>query len=118
MGVYHVFYQYSLDPTEFKLSDTIQFRQANKSLYERMRSNPSFRKTIQSKYPGIWEHVQPSKRGNFSVASPPGTTWHHADKPGALQLVDYKDHRTYHKVYHPDGTGGRNKWGGGTSCRK
>jgi hypothetical protein len=44
-------------------------------------------------------------------------TWHHADKPGALVLADFNDHNKFAKVYHPDGTGGRNKWGGGTGCR-
>lgn len=38
-------------------------------------------------------------------------TWHHGDAPGSLQLVDRPDHRDYHKIYHPDGLGGRNKWG-------
>ena len=45
-------------------------------------------------------------------------TWHHGDSPGSLQLADFNDHKSYHKIYHPDGTGGRNKWGGGTACRK
>ncbi|UYK94967.1 HNH endonuclease [Pantoea ananatis] len=45
-------------------------------------------------------------------------TWHHGDSPGSLQLADFNAHKSYHKIYHPDGTDGRNKWGGGTSCRK
>lgn len=44
-------------------------------------------------------------------------TWHHGDSPGSLQLADFNDHKSHHKIYHPDGTGGRNKWSG-TSCRK
>jgi len=28
-----------------------------------------------------------------------------------------KDHRKYHKIYHPEDIGGRNQWGGGTICR-
>ncbi|WP_256658838.1 HNH endonuclease [Pseudomonas sp. LP_7_YM] len=55
--------------------------------------------------------------GSFSGSSPPKLTWHHGDKPGSLQLVDRVDHKTYHKVYHPDGTGGRNKWSFGSTCR-
>lgn len=34
-----------------------------------------------------------------------------------LSLVDRKDHRTYHKIYHPNDSGGRHKWDGGTKCR-
>ena len=45
------------------------------------------------------------------------TTWHHGNKPGRLELVDYLDHKTYHKIYHPDGYGGRKAWGGGNSYR-
>ncbi|MBJ3895234.1 HNH endonuclease, partial [Salmonella enterica subsp. enterica serovar Corvallis] len=52
-----------------------------------------------------------------STESPPGLTWHHENKPGVLSLVDRLDHKTYHKIYHPDGSGGRKKWGGGTGCR-
>nr|WP_144415502.1 HNH endonuclease [Pseudomonas putida] len=55
--------------------------------------------------------------GGFSGDSPPKLTWHHGDSPGSLQVIDRLDHKTYHKIYHPDGTGGRNKWGGGTACR-
>ncbi|WP_235604823.1 hypothetical protein [Salmonella enterica] len=29
----------------------------------------------------------------------------------------FEHHRKYSKIYHPDGTGGRNKWGGGSGCR-
>lgn len=44
-------------------------------------------------------------------------TWHHENQPGVLSLVDYNDHKSYHKIYHPDGSGGRHKWGGGKTCR-
>lgn len=77
-----------------------------------MQRDPAFKREIQTKYPGVVEHVQPNSRGNFSGRM----TWLHENKPGVLSLVDYNDHRTYHKIYHPDGSGGRNKWGGGTGC--
>ncbi|XTZ40432.1 hypothetical protein ACQYRI_00930 [Salmonella enterica] len=35
-----------------------------------------------------------------------------------MKFVDRPDHRDFHKVYHPEGLGGRNKWGGGTKCRR
>ncbi|MBJ2065229.1 HNH endonuclease [Serratia odorifera] len=72
---------------------------------------------MKTKYPGLVEHVQPNAKGKFSKYSPPDMTWHHENRPGGLSLVDYNDHRSYHKIYHPDGSGGRKKWGGGTDCR-
>ncbi|MCA9644431.1 MAG: hypothetical protein KC492_27245 [Myxococcales bacterium] len=37
--------------------------------------------------------------------------------PGLMQLVDTADHRTRFPDYHPDGEGGRARWGGGSGCR-
>jgi len=70
------------------------------------------------KYPGVVDHVAPGPRGGFKGTSPPGVTWHHNNKPGTLELVDYNDHKTYHKFYYPDGSGGKKKWGGGRKKRK
>ncbi|MWP47748.1 Rhs-family protein [Gilliamella sp. Pas-s27] len=118
LGKYHVFHQHTLDPSEYTLSDTEHFRRANQSIYERMQRDPTFKREMQTKYPGVVKHVQPNSKGKFKSASPPGMTWHHENKEGTLSLVDRKDHNKYHKIYHPDGSGGRKKWGGGTICRK
>ncbi|MDR1463445.1 MAG: HNH endonuclease [Azoarcus sp.] len=45
-------------------------------------------------------------------------TWHHGDRLGSLKLVDRRDHKNFSKIYHPNGAGGRNKWGDGTSYCK
>ncbi|WP_180064260.1 HNH endonuclease [Acinetobacter sp. YH16042] len=50
--------------------------------------------------------------------SPPGLTWHHNDQSGLLNLVDRGDHANNHGIYHPDGTGGRDKWGEGKPGRQ
>lgn len=92
-------------------------RLANESLYKRFEADPDFANQMEAKYPGIKDHVSPGKKGGFSTDAPPGTTWHHSDTPGILELVDRNDHQKYHKIYHPDGSGGRKKWGGGTICR-
>lgn len=47
-----------------------------------------------------------------------GLTWHHNDKTGLLELVDFQDHRSNFSLYHPDGKGGREKWGGGEAGRQ
>jgi RHS repeat-associated protein len=117
LGKYHASHEHTLMSSEFKMTDVEHFSRANQSVYERIKVDYDFKKTLQSKYPGVVEHVQPRVDGSFRGSSPPGMTWHHGDKPGSLQLVDRLDHQTYHKVYHPDGKGGRNKWGGGTACR-
>ncbi|EPV2478830.1 RHS repeat-associated core domain-containing protein [Enterobacter ludwigii] len=118
LGKYHVFHEHTLDSSEYTLTDKEHFSRANESVYKRLQVDPDFKRELQVKYPGVVEHVQPMKNGKFRGSSPKGMTWHHGDSPGSLQLADFNDHKSYHKIYHPDGTGGRNKWGGGTSCRK
>lgn len=117
LGKYHVFHEHTLDPSEYDLKDSEHFKRGNRSVYERMQSDPAFKREMQTKYPGAVEHVQPNSRGQFSSETPKGMTWHHENKPGVLSLVDRQDHKAYHKIYHPDGSGGRKKWGGGTKCR-
>lgn len=114
---YHVFHEHTLQPNEYGLKDSEHFRLGNESVHVRANADPEFRKMLQTKYPGVLEYVQPTRTGRFRGSSPPNMTWHHGDSPGSLRLVDLKDHQTFHKIYHPDGTGGRNKWGGGTACR-
>ncbi|TNL05274.1 type IV secretion protein Rhs [Kosakonia cowanii] len=118
LGKYHIFHEHTLDPSEYTMTDKEHFSRANESVYKRLQVDPDFKRELQVKYPGVVEHVQPMRNGQFRGSSPKGMTWHHGDSPGSLQLADFNDHKSYHKIYHPDGTGGRNKWGGGTSCRK
>jgi RHS repeat-associated protein len=117
LGKYHVFHEHTLSPEQYTLSDPEHFRLANESMYQRAQVDAEFRQTLQTTYPDVLEHVSPTKSGRFRGSSPPDMTWHHGDSSGSLQLVDHADHQGYHKIYHPDGKGGRNKWGGGTGCR-
>lgn len=117
LGVYDVFHSYNLQLSDYTKSDPQQFCLANESLHKRFLADPNFANLMEEKYPGIKEHVSPGKQGGFSTTAPPGTTWHHSDSPGVLELVDRNDHKIYHKIYHPDGSGGRKKWGGGKQCR-
>ncbi len=82
LGKYHVFHEHNLDITEYGLSDAEHFSRGNQAIYERMKNDPAFRREMQTKYPGVVEHVQPSSGGKFSTESPPGLTWHHENKPG------------------------------------
>ncbi|CCP04098.1 YD repeat-containing protein [Erwinia amylovora Ea644] len=117
LGKYHVFHEHMLDSSEYGLPDSEHFKRGNKSVYERMQNDSAFKREMQTKYPRVVDHVQPSARGNFKPTPPKDMTWHHENQPGKLSLVDYNDHKSYHKIYHPDGSGGRKKWGGGTKCR-
>ncbi|QCT21066.1 type IV secretion protein Rhs [Jejubacter calystegiae] len=118
LGKYHVFHEHRLGPSEYTLTDKEHFSRANESVHQRLQVDSEFKRELQTKYPGVVEHVQPMRNGKYRGSSPKGMTWHHGDTPGSLQLADFNDHKSYHKIYHPDGTGGRNKWGGGTACRK
>lgn len=117
LGRYNVFHEHTLRPSEYRLSDPEHFRRANESTHQRMQSDPAFAREMRTKYPGVERHVQPTASGRYRGTSPPNMTWHHGDSPGSINLVDRNDHARFHTIYHPDGTGGRNKWGGGTSCR-
>ena len=117
LGVYDSYHTHVLDAPEYTKSDPYHFAKANESLHQRFQNDPQFAAAMEAKYPGIIDHVSPGVRGGFSSEAPPGTTWHHADTPGNLDLVDRVDHKKYHKIYHPDDEGGRKKWGGGIECR-
>ncbi|EGM1791495.1 type IV secretion protein Rhs [Salmonella enterica subsp. enterica] len=116
-GEYTVYYQHQLPVGDYTKSDDYHFKSANEGLYNAMNQDPQLKASLERKYPGIYDHVSPGARGGFSSEPPKGTTWHHANQPGSLELVDFEHHRKYSRIYHPDGTGGRNKWGGGTKCR-
>ncbi|WP_323745983.1 RHS repeat-associated core domain-containing protein [Diaphorobacter caeni] len=113
LGVYDKHFETKIPKSMYKKNDATHFERANRDLYRAMKKDPKFRADMEKKYPGIGKHVEPKPDGSHSSKAAKGTTWHHGDKPGSLQLVDGADH----KKYHPDGTGGRNKWGGGSACR-
>ncbi|EBD1256639.1 RHS repeat-associated core domain-containing protein [Salmonella enterica subsp. arizonae serovar 62:z4,z32:-] len=69
LGKYNVFHEHTLNPSEYDLSDAEHFRRGNQSVYERMQNDPAFRREMQTKYPGVVEHVQPSSGGKFSTES-------------------------------------------------
>ncbi|GAB7537714.1 RHS repeat-associated core domain-containing protein [Burkholderia sp. 3C] len=114
-GKFHSFNDFDLPEDKLFASDGVQFRMANKALISRMNTDAAFRKDILSRNPELLEW---SKNSKDLGSSPPGMTWHHNDDVGRLNLVDRSDHGDNHGIYHPDGTGGRDKWGGGILGRK
>ncbi|WP_175999287.1 RHS repeat-associated core domain-containing protein [Burkholderia stabilis] len=114
-GKFHSFNDFNVPKDKFYASDGVQFRLANKALIERMNTDGAFRRDILSRNPALLEW---SKDPKDLGSSPPGMTWHHNDDVGLLNLVDRSDHGDNHGIYHPDGTGGRDKWGGGKLGRK
>ena len=116
-GLYPVYASCKLKKSEYKKSDAYHFRQANKALHRKFKRDPAFAKMMEKKYPGIVNHVKPGIFGGTSRTAPEGTTWHHSQTPGRMELVDYKDHHDNHGEYHKGGKGGRAIWGGGRDRR-
>ncbi len=113
-GLYHVFDVFPLDENLWLSSDGVQFNRANKAFIQRMNTDQVFRRDMLGRYPALLDWLDNPKLSR----SPAGLTWHHdPNVPGQLQLVDRLDHRNNHGLYHPDGQGGREKWGGGKVCR-
>ena len=105
IGKYLEFHEHTLDPSECSLSDAGNFRQRNQSIYERMQQDPSFKREMQTKYPGVVEHVQSSSKGQFKGKTPSRLMRHYENKPYILSFIDKKDHKNYHSY----GFGGRKK---------
>ena len=119
-GEYTVYFEARLPTRDmYRLNDARHFSEANRQLHYALKNDPHFAAELESKYPGISKWVAPTNRGTFRQDAFKNTTWHHHGQVGGLlQLVDMKDHRSRHLDYHPNGVGGRNKWGGGKNCRK
>ena len=117
LGVYDTHFEHNMPASQYMDTDAKQFQKANESLYNKIQSDPKFAKEFTAKYPKAFDSIKPGARGGFPSKSPSGLTWHHNNTAGQLDLVDRTDHKKFHKIYHPDGSGGRDKWGGGKKCR-
>jgi RHS repeat-associated protein len=113
-GLFHVFHDFILDPINQYSSDAVQFNRANQDLLNTMKGNPSLRRDLLKRHPELSNWL---KKPNMS-ASPSGYTWHHQPQTGRLSLVDRLDHSNNHGLYHPEGGGGRDIWGGGQAGRE
>ena len=111
---FHSFTDVILPKDKLFASDGVQFRIANKEFIKKMETNPKYRKDMLRRHPDLAVWLKSPNMSN----SPPGLTWHHNDQSGLLNLVDRGDHANNHGIYHPDGTGGRDKWGGGKPGRQ
>ncbi|SHJ43351.1 hypothetical protein SAMN02745163_01957 [Clostridium cavendishii DSM 21758] len=82
-GQYHTFHEFNLDSDFLYASDAVQFRQANKSLIDRLNSDAKFRKDMFKRNPELktWLDSKP----NLSN-SPTGFTWHHAEDSGEVEI--------------------------------
>ena len=113
-GKFHSFHDFELPEDKLFASDAVQFRPANKTLIERMNTDTEYRRDMLGRNPALLNWMKDLDLSK----SPPGMTWHHNDAPGVLNLVSFDDHRDNHGIYHPDGSGGRDKWGGGDPGRR
>ena len=110
-GKYKSYVTHTVPINDQYSSDSIQFRQANKALRAQLDNNQSFAQKMYKKYPKLETWTDMGK-------SPPGLTWHHHEDVRKLVLVDRKDHKANHRLYHPTGQGGRDIWGGGKPGRE
>lgn len=113
---FHTFHKYNMPEDMYKKSDSVHFNRANKDFISRMNGDAAFRKDMLSRNSELKPWLDDPKRNMGS--SPPGHTWHHNEKPGLLQLVNRTDHSAEHAIYHPEGKGGREIWGGGKDGRE
>ena len=109
-GKYKSYTEHTVSIDNRYASDPVQFREANKSLRAQLDSNSGFSKKMYKKYPSLENWTDMGK-------SSPGLTWHHHEDVRKLKLVDFKDHKANHSLYHPTGKGGRDMWGGGKPGR-
>lgn len=94
-------YNFQLEPSLYLESDNAQFTAANMALNEQVSADSS----LAQQFTG--DQLAQIRMGE----TPDGYTWHHAQHPGELQLVDEQIHAdTGH-------TGGRELWGGGSEYR-
>ncbi len=83
-------------------SDDIQFRYCTQQLSNRLISEPEFADRFTPR------QLEQIKNGEPRIS---GLTWHHAEVPGKMQLVNAAEHAVCRH------TGGRSVWGGGQECR-
>lgn len=62
------------------MTDAEHFHRTNESLYNCLQSAPEFRRTMQTMYLGVVDHVQPNSNGRVSERSPPDMTCHHGNR--------------------------------------
>lgn len=109
---YSVAYEMKLNPTSYpKNTPYMHFKEANTSLNNAMKSNPTFAEL------GIT--VPKSPTGNIMGKAPADWVWHHDRAEGIMQLVPKSQHPNipggiFWETLHPDaGKGGMSIWGGG-----
>ncbi|ARU61423.1 hypothetical protein CBW65_10720 [Tumebacillus avium] len=90
-----------LDPSLYKKSNDVQFRDANYQLYAAIQKDAKLAS----------QFTDADKKLLAKGVTPPTYTWHHHQDPGNLQLVDKTIHQS---TGH---TGGQQIWGGGSENR-
>ena len=95
-------YDTKLPEELYKENDSRQFKYCTQQLKEEIQKNPKLAEQFNAR------QYQQIMDGAPRIS---GYTWHHAEDPGKMQLVNAETHA---KTGH---TGGRNIWGGGSEAR-
>jgi hypothetical protein len=92
------------------MSRGAHFQEANQSLLHATEGDADFAKSMQD----LGVNVQKTPTGLAPRSSPANWTRHHAQEPGAMQLVPRSQHApgsAFQNALHPDGRGGYSIWG-------
>lgn len=105
-GLYHSFFDFTLDSSERMLSNDVQLNKANRAFIVKMNTDATFRQNMFRRYPELSDWLK-----NPGMSCNPGgrgiLIWHHRNSEREkLELVDFRDYNENYKIYHPDSEGG------------
>jgi hypothetical protein len=106
---YSVAFQTQLNSADLGRSRPVHFNRANAALDSALRADPQFAAQMDQLIPG----VQASVSSVGGRATPSGWVWHHAESPGAMQLVPQAQHTPgsiFWNTLHAGGQGGYSLW--------
>jgi RHS repeat-associated protein len=113
-NAYSVAFETRLSSSSYPgLTRAQHFQEANRNLFNAMEADTQFNTQMNTLIPGIQQQLR-STNGAFSPRSPANWTWHHAQRPGVMQLVPRAQHRApgpIQRLLHPNGIGGFKIWG-------
>jgi len=108
---YSVAFEMKLNPSSYPgVLRPAHFQEANEALLTAMEGDAKFAQTMQ----GAGVNLSRTPTGLAPRTSPAGWTWHHAEKPGVMQLVPRSQHAPgsiFQDALHPGGQGGFSIWG-------
>ncbi len=107
-SAYSVYYETQISEDIWDASRGVHNQAANANLFADMNADPQFAQGMAEL--GINQDSLMGQRV-ASRESPSGFTWHHAQEPGTMQLVNRASHSRNSAYFHPNKSGGYKAWG-------